>query len=95
MPGFIFLLDSNGDRDEKMNLVLYSSVCETSHWDHELIRKMFTVDVATVMSPFEPGVFHFSWAIGLQKTWGGAGGFWLSSANDNTLWNVVWPRFAN
>lgn len=26
-----------------MNLVLYSSVCESSHWDHERIRKMFTV----------------------------------------------------
>lgn len=74
MPGFIFLLDSNGDRDEKMNLVLYSSVCETSHWDHELIRKMFTVDVATVMSPFEPGVSHFPGPLVCKKPEAGLGG---------------------
>lgn len=97
MPGFSFLLDSNGDRDEK-NLVLCQ--CETSHWDHELIRKMFTV--VTDRANFKDGCsysdvtlcsqefFTFpGFANNLRRGWGG------SDCHQPmiTLWNVVWPRF--
>lgn len=73
---------------KNMNLVLYSSVCEPSHWDHELIRKMFTVVTDRVnWEPFKDGcsysdvtlcsqeVFTFPWPSWFAKTLRGGGGF--------------------